>query len=65
MLYDDAADRVRLLDQRLLPDEERWLALETVDEVVDAIKTLAVRGAPAIGVAAGYALACAARRGAR
>ena len=64
VLYDDAGDRVRLLDQRLLPDEERWLALETVDEVVEAIKTLAVRGAPAIGVAAGYALACAARRGA-
>jgi methylthioribose-1-phosphate isomerase len=64
VLYDERADAVRLLDQRLLPGEERWLALEEVDEVVDAIRTLAVRGAPAIGVAAGYALACAARRGA-
>jgi methylthioribose-1-phosphate isomerase len=64
VLYDEAADAVRLLDQRLLPDEERWLALGDVAGVVDAIKTLAVRGAPAIGVAAGYALACAARRGA-
>jgi methylthioribose-1-phosphate isomerase len=64
VLYDDAADTVCLLDQRLLPDEERWLALSTADEVVDAIRTLAVRGAPAIGVAAAYALACEARRGA-
>src|SRR6266702_3706564 len=64
VLYDERADEVRLLDQRLLPGEERWLALGEVDEVVDAIRTLAVRGAPAIGVAAGYALACAARRGA-
>ncbi|HET9598262.1 MAG TPA: S-methyl-5-thioribose-1-phosphate isomerase [Anaeromyxobacteraceae bacterium] len=64
VLYDEAGDAVRLLDQRLLPDEERWLALGDVPGVIDAIKTLAVRGAPAIGVAAGYALACAARRGA-
>jgi methylthioribose-1-phosphate isomerase len=64
VLYDERTDEVRLLDQRLLPGEERWLALGEVDEVVDAIRTLAVRGAPAIGVAAGYALACAARRGA-
>jgi methylthioribose-1-phosphate isomerase len=64
VLYDDGRDEVRLLDQRLLPGEETWLALGTADGVVDAIKTLAVRGAPAIGVAAAYALACAARRGA-
>ena len=64
VLYDEAADAVRLLDQRLLPGEEAWLALHDVAGVVLAIKTLAVRGAPAIGVAAGYALACAARRGA-
>jgi methylthioribose-1-phosphate isomerase len=64
VLYDDAADRVRLLDQRALPEEERWLSLSSAQEVVEAIKTLAVRGAPAIGVAAAYALACDARRGA-
>src|SRR5689334_19415615 len=64
VLYDDARDEVRPLDQRLLPDEETWLALGTADGVVDAVKTLAVRGAPAIGVAAAYALACEARRGA-
>jgi methylthioribose-1-phosphate isomerase len=64
VLYDEARDAVRLLDQRLLPDEETWLSLTSAAEVADAIRTLAVRGAPAIGVAAAYALACEARRGA-
>ena len=62
--YDDRKDEVRLLDQRLLPGEETWLALASADEVADAIRTLAVRGAPAIGVAAAYGLAVEARRGA-
>jgi methylthioribose-1-phosphate isomerase len=64
VLYDVARDEVLLLDQRLLPGEETWLALGTADEVADAIRTLAVRGAPAIGVAAAYGLAVEARRGA-
>jgi methylthioribose-1-phosphate isomerase len=64
VLYDDRKDEVRLLDQRLLPAEETWLALVTAEEVADAIRTLAVRGAPAIGVAAAYGLAVEARRGA-
>jgi methylthioribose-1-phosphate isomerase len=64
VLYDDRRDEVRLLDQRLLPGEEAWLALTSADEVAGAIRTLAVRGAPAIGVAAAYGLAVEARRGA-
>ena len=64
VLYDDGRDEVRLLDQRLLPSEETWLALVTAEEVADAIRTMAVRGAPAIGVAAAYGLAVEARRGA-
>jgi len=64
VLYDEATDRVRLLDQRLLPAREEWLSLATSAEVAEAIRTLAVRGAPAIGVAAAYALAADARRGA-
>ena len=64
VLYDDRRDEVRLLDQRLLPGEETWLELTTADEVAEAIRTLAVRGAPAIGVAAAYGLAVEARRGA-
>jgi methylthioribose-1-phosphate isomerase len=50
-----------ILDQRRLPLTERRLILATVDEVCEAIRTLAVRGAPAIGVAAAYGVAIAAR----
>ncbi|MFO0585729.1 MAG: S-methyl-5-thioribose-1-phosphate isomerase [Anaeromyxobacter sp.] len=64
VLYDDARDLVRLLDQKRLPAEERWLELSTSDEVATAIADLTVRGAPAIGVAAAYGLAVDARRGA-
>ena len=56
-------DAVVLLDQRLLPDEEVELRCESAAEVADAIRTLAIRGAPAIGVAAAYGLALAASRG--
>ncbi len=45
-----------LLDQTLLPAEETWIRCDTTDLVADAIYRLAVRGAPAIGVAAGYGL---------
>jgi len=45
-----------LIDQRLLPGEEVRIECRQVGQVYDAIKTLAVRGAPAIGVAAGYGL---------
>jgi len=64
VLYDEARDEVRLLDQRRLPGEEAWLSLGSAGDVADAIRALAVRGAPAIGVAAAYALAAEARRGA-
>ncbi|HEX8066756.1 MAG TPA: S-methyl-5-thioribose-1-phosphate isomerase [Thermoleophilaceae bacterium] len=50
---------LELLDQRLLPAEERWLRCESVADVAEAIRTLAVRGAPAIGIAAAYGLALA------
>jgi methylthioribose-1-phosphate isomerase len=46
-----------LLDQTALPEEERWLRLTSAAEVADAIRRLAVRGAPAIGLAAAYGLA--------
>jgi methylthioribose-1-phosphate isomerase len=52
---------LRLLDQRALPHEERWLSLEDVEGVAAAIETLAVRGAPAIGGAAALGVALAAR----
>jgi len=60
---EDGALRVVLLDQRRLPDEEVDLVCDTAADVAEAIRTLAVRGAPAIGVAAAYGLALAALRG--
>jgi len=46
-----------LLDQTLLPEREVWLDCTTPEQVADAIRRLAVRGAPAIGVAAAYGVA--------
>jgi len=54
-------DALELLDQRRLPLEAPPLLCRSVEDVREAIRTLAVRGAPAIGVAAGYGLAIAAR----
>ena len=56
-------DAVVLLDQRRLPDEEVELRCRSAAEVSEAIRTLAIRGAPAIGVAAAYGYALAALRG--
>ena len=47
---------LHLLDQRLLPSEERWLACDNVAQVAAAIRDMAVRGAAAIGIAAAYGL---------
>jgi methylthioribose-1-phosphate isomerase len=55
--------RVVLLDQRKLPDEEVDVVCGSSAEVADAIRTMVVRGAPAIGVAAAYGLALAALQG--
>ena len=52
--FEDGA--LLILDQRALPAEERWIRCETVEQVAECIRTLAVRGAPAIGIAAAYAL---------
>jgi methylthioribose-1-phosphate isomerase len=61
--YEEDGPRVVLLDQRRLPDEEVELECRSVADVVAAIRELAIRGAPAIGIAAAYALALAAERG--
>jgi len=55
------AGRIRLIDQRKLPGRLVFLDCRTVDELVDAIQTLAVRGAPALGAAGAYGVALAAR----
>ncbi len=54
------AGRVRLIDQRALPTRLRYLQCRTVDELCDAISTLAVRGAPALGAAGAFGVALAA-----
>ena len=52
----DDGRAVRILDQSLLPNETIYLELQTPEELYEAIATLRVRGAPAIGIFAGYAL---------
>lgn len=59
----DAPGALRLLDQRRLPGQVVYLDLTTPDAVAGAITNMTVRGAPAIGVAAAYGIAIAARRG--
>ncbi len=58
----EAKDALVILDQTLLPNETKLIELRTTDEIVDAIRRLAVRGAPAIGIAAAYAYYLSARR---
>jgi methylthioribose-1-phosphate isomerase len=48
---------ISMLDQRLLPGEEKYLMLRSYEEVAEAIKKMVVRGAPAIGVSAAMGLA--------
>src|SRR2546428_13213461 len=50
-------DAVVLLDRRLLPGREEYLRLRTPEEIGEAIRSMAVRGAPAIGVTAAMGLA--------
>lgn len=52
---------VLMLDQRLLPTEEKWLTLKTYTDVAKGIKDMVVRGAPAIGVSAAYGIALGAK----
>ena len=52
---------LEILDQTLLPLEEKFIKIESVEALYDAIKKLKVRGAPAIGVAAGYGVYIAAK----
>ncbi len=55
------ADAVVMIDQRVLPHEERYNEYRDVQEVADAIRDMVIRGAPAIGVAAAFGVALAAR----
>jgi methylthioribose-1-phosphate isomerase len=55
-------DRVRMLDQRRLPQEVHYLDCRNASSVAEAIRTMAIRGAPAIGIAAAMGIALAAKR---
>ncbi len=52
---------VAMLDQRLLPTEEKWMMLRDHNAVADGIRDMVVRGAPAIGVSAAYGVALGAK----
>ncbi|MEJ3651875.1 S-methyl-5-thioribose-1-phosphate isomerase [Actinomycetes bacterium KLBMP 9759] len=62
---DGAVPAVRLLDQTRLPAEEVYLDATTVDALVDAVRTLAVRGAPALGAVGALGVAVALAQGER
>ncbi len=51
-----------LLDQRKLPHNEQFVQLYSAEDTADAIRNMVVRGAPAIGIAAAYAVVMAARK---
>lgn len=52
-------NKLKLIDQRKLPDELTYVYCDNYKEVINAIKNMTVRGAPAIGVSAGFAMALA------
>ena len=54
--YDRKEEALYIIDQTLLPGEEREIRLRTIEEMVEAIRALRVRGAPAIGICAAYCM---------
>ena len=59
--WDHESDRLRLIDQTLLPARYESVLIPDIDTLVEAIQSLRVRGAPALGVAGAYGVALAAR----
>ncbi len=49
-------EKIYIIDQSLLPNEEKYISIQSLDQMVQAISTLKVRGAPAIGIAGSYAM---------
>lgn len=54
--------KILVLDQTQLPNQEKWLSINTVEEMVEAISNLSIRGAPLLGLAGLYGLYCAAKQ---
>lgn len=61
--YDPARNALKILDQTALPEKENYLDLTTAEQVDHAIRTMQLRGAPLIGVAAAYGVVLAGRQG--
>ena len=59
--YDNSSDKIKIIDQRLLPHEIRFVELNTLQDVCFAIQDMQVRGAPLIGITAAYGMYIAAR----
>ena len=49
--------KVELIDQTLLPLQEKWIKITNYSQMINAIKSMQIRGAPAIGIAGAYGLA--------
>ncbi|HTT50597.1 MAG TPA: S-methyl-5-thioribose-1-phosphate isomerase [Streptosporangiaceae bacterium] len=62
-LGDDGGPAIELLDQTRLPAEEQVVTCRSVAELIDAIRDLVIRGAPALGLAGAFGVALAAYRG--
>ena len=54
IIFDQTSCTLKLLDQRFLPNNEQYFTCQTVEDVISALKTMVVRGAPAIGVTAAF-----------
>ncbi|MSV34070.1 MAG: S-methyl-5-thioribose-1-phosphate isomerase [Bryobacterales bacterium] len=63
-IEDDAGGHVVMIDQRVLPHQQVFVECRTYEEVADAIQTMVIRGAPAIGVAAAMGVALGVQQGA-
>ena len=59
--YDNSSDKIKIIDQRLLPHEIKIVELNTLNDVCLAIQDMQVRGAPLIGITAAYGMYIAAR----
>ncbi len=63
IIWSDETQSVKAIDQRLLPYEYKYVKISNLEEMAEAIRSMLLRGAPLIGIAAAYGMAMAARDG--
>lgn len=61
IFWDGETESIKVIDQRLLPNEYKIIEIKTVQEMTDAIKNMTVRGAPLIGISAAFGMVLAAK----